>query len=70
VQGLSFRNADDVQIAYSRTSIVDLATPGTIDAGFYVTSTAAGLIQNDVVLMMGDFAYRFVATNCLSGDHQ
>jgi len=28
------------------------------------------LIQNDVVLMMGDFAYRFAATNCLSGDHQ
>jgi hypothetical protein len=49
---------------------VDLATPGTIDAGFYVTSTAAGLIQNDVVLMMGDFACRFDATNCLSGDYQ
>ena len=49
---------------------MDLATPGTIDAGFYVTSIAAGLIQNDVVLMMGDFAYRFVATNCLFGDYQ
>jgi hypothetical protein len=70
VQGLSFRNATDLQIAYAQTSIVDLATPGTIDAGFYVTSTAAGLIQNDVVLMMGDFAYPFVATNCLFGDYQ
>jgi hypothetical protein len=70
VQGLSFRNAKDLQIAYGLTSIVDLATPGTIDAGFYVTSTAAGLIQNDVVLKMGDVANRFVATNCLSGDHQ
>jgi hypothetical protein len=70
VQGLSFRNATDLQIAYGLTSIVDLATPGTIDAGFYVTSTAAGLIQNDVVLMMGDCTYPFVATNCLSGDHQ
>ena len=70
MQGLSFRNATDLQIAYAQTSIVDLATPGTIDAGFYVTSTAAGLIQNDVVLMMGDFACRFDATNCLSGDYQ
>jgi len=59
-----------MQIVFGRTSIVDLATPGTIDAGFYVTSIAAGLIQNDVVLMMGDFAYRFATTNCLSGDHQ
>ena len=49
---------------------MDLATPGTIGADFYVTSTAAGLIQNDVVLMMGDFAYPFVATNCLFGDYQ
>ena len=70
MQGLSFRIANDMQIVFGRTSIVDLATPGTIGAGFYVTSTAAGLIQNDVVLMMGDFAYRFAATNCLSGDHQ
>ena len=70
MQGLSFRNATDLQIAYGLTSIVDLATPGTIDAGFYVTFTAVGLIQNDVVLMMGDFAYQFAATNCLSGDHQ
>lgn len=70
MQGLSFRNATDLQIAYGLTSIVDLATPGTIDADFYVTSTAAGLIQNDVVLMMGDCAYPLVATNCLFGDYQ
>jgi hypothetical protein len=70
VQGLSFRNAKSLYIASIRTSIVDLATPGTIGADFYVTSTAAGLIQNDVVLMMGDFAYPFVATNCLFGDYQ
>lgn len=70
MQGLSFRNAKSLYIASIRTSIVDLATPGTIGADFYVTSTAAGLIQNDVVLMMGDFAYPFVATNCLFGDYQ
>jgi hypothetical protein len=70
VQGLSFQNATSLNIASIRTSIVDLATPGTIGADFYVTSTAAGLIQNDVVLMMGDCAYPFVATNCLFGDYQ
>lgn len=49
---------------------MDLATPGTIGAEFYVTSIVVGLIQNNVVLMMGDFAYPFVATNCLFGDYQ
>ncbi len=70
MQGFSFGNANDQQFPYGQTSIVDLATPGTIGAGFYVTFTAAGLIQNDVVLMMGDCAYPFVATNCLFGDYQ
>jgi hypothetical protein len=49
---------------------VDLTTTGTIHAGFYVTTIAAGLIQNDVVLTLGNCAFPFVAFKRFLGDYQ